>query len=169
MSLAQSRPVAHWMQPATVTIRPAHFAAASIWCDCIARVLGVPVRPRWNASVVLVPALLCPHVPWQALLRGLRSHGLSWLLPGVLLGERRYMGGAQIQCLHNVLVESNESSLAMLRQSAATGAGDNGQQELLRPCGRHGQSATGSGQNSTKFSGDEVVQAARERTSFMPV
>ena len=169
MSLAQSGPVAHSMQPANVTIRPAHFAAASIWCDCIARVLGVPVRPRCNASVVLVPALLCPQMRWQALLRGMRSHGLSWLLAGVLLGERRYMGGAQIQCPHNVLVESNESSLAMLRQSFATGPEDNGQHELLRPSGRHGQSATGSGQNSTKFSGSEVVQVTRERTSFMPV
>ena len=96
------------------------------------------MRPRWNASVVLVPALLSSQMQWQALLRGMRSHGLSWLLAGVLLGERRYMGGAQIQCLRNVLVESNEGSLAMLRQSAATGAGDNDQQELLRPCRRHG-------------------------------
>ena len=48
------------------------------------------------------------------------------------------MGGAQIQCLRNVLVGSNEDSLAILRQSAATRAGDNDKQELLRPCRRHG-------------------------------
>ena len=127
------------------------------------------MRPQWNASVVLVPALLSSQMQWQALLRGMRSHGLSWLLAGVLLGERRYMGGAQIQCLRNVLVESNEGSLAMLRQSAATRAGDNDQQELLRLWVGTRHLATGSGQSSTKFSRDEMAHATSEGASFILV